>query len=53
MSPELLLLLTFCLLAVIVFLTAQAIKYKNLYEKLKDDVESCNTSALDDEDRDN
>ena len=38
MSPELLLLLTFCLLAVIIFLTAQALKYKNLYERLKDDL---------------
>jgi len=44
-----LLLLTVALLAIIVFLTVKAIKYKNLYENLKNEIESGNTRSSDDE----
>ena len=44
-----LLLLTLGLLAIIVFLTVKAIKYKNLYENLKNDIESGNTTPRDEE----
>ena len=53
LDTELVLLLTVCLLAIIVFLTAQAMKYKNLYEKLRDDIESGDTEPPDDESREN
>jgi hypothetical protein len=43
-----LLLLTIGLLAIIVYLTVKAIKYKNLYENLKNDSENGNTTLRDD-----
>ena len=53
LDTKLVLLLTICLLAIIVFLTAQAMKYKNLYEKLRDDIESGGAEPPDDESREN
>jgi len=53
LDTELVLLLTVCLLAIIVFLTAQAMKYKNLYEKLGDAIEGGDTGPPDDESREN
>ena len=53
LDTKLVLPLTICLLAIIVFLTAQAMKYKNLYEKLRDAIEGGDTEPLDDESREN
>ena len=46
---KLVFLLAIGLIAIIVFLTVKAIRYKNLYENLKDEIQSDNTEPGDGE----